>query len=87
MKFYRVTKESSFKRSAGYEWFTSLRESQKCKREWEALSTPETYYEDSDLRETYEDKHSATIWEFDIKASKQGILKALRRHADHPDNG
>ena len=73
MKFYRVNQHSVEMNSEGFDWFLSLRDAKQCKREYDS---PE-----------YEDECEATIEVVNIPCNQEGILWALNRYANHPDNG
>jgi len=78
MKFYRVDKRSDQDASEGFHWFTSRKETERCKREWEAR-VDGTY--DS------ENRHFAQIEVVTVQPNKKGILRALNRWASDPSNG
>jgi hypothetical protein len=72
MRFYSVHRTSS-DGSLGYEWFTTKREAEKIAAEW--------------VRENKGDLDTVQLTPVEIRATKRGILQALRTHASHPDNG
>jgi len=78
MKFYRVDLRNSEDNHCGCDWFTSRKEAERCKREWEAR-VDGTY--DS------ENKHWAEIESANIPRNQEGVLWALNRYASAPSNG
>ena len=72
MKFYRVDTSSAEMSSEGFNWFTSRKEAERCKREWEAR---------------VDGTHYADIEVVTVQPNKKGILRALNRWASAPDNG
>ena len=71
MRFYKVKHWSGIESSEGFAYFTTKREAEQDKKEYEALG---------EFRE-------ATIKVIDVKPTKAGILEALRRNGSHNDNG
>jgi len=71
MKFYKVKLWSAVESSEGFAYFTTAREAEAKKREYE---------EEGEGKE-------ATIVTIDVMPTKQGILEALRRNGSHNDNG
>lgn len=74
MKFYRLHMTYDNGSSAGYEYFTSKGAADKRKREHLSLNPGEN-------------KQSNEIDVIEVKPTKAGILDALNRFGDHPDNG
>ncbi len=72
MKLYRLHLHVEMGCSGGFEFFTSRREAERRKRELDAQNDP---------------VDAAEIDEIEITPTKSGILAALNRYADHPDNG
>jgi hypothetical protein len=71
MRFYRVHRYSSSDGSFGYEFFVSKTDAEKAAREWNADSEGDP----------------AEVDLIEIEPTKAGILDALNRYADHPNNG
>ena len=78
MKFYRVDTRSAGMSSEGFHWFTSRKEAERCKREWEARV---------DGSYGPENKHWAKIEVVTVQPNKKGILRTLNRWASDPSNG
>ena len=78
MKFYRVHLYGDTGVSFGYEWFTSRKEAEQRKRELDDERS------DSDKADGMDE---AEITEHLIEPTKAGILAALNRLANHPNNG
>ena len=78
MKFYRVDTNSVEMSGEGFDWFTSRKEAERCKREWEART---------DGSYGSENKRWAEIKLVTIQPNKKGILRALNRYASAPSNG
>ena len=78
MKFYRVDTRSAEMNSEGFDWFTSRKEAERCKREWEARA--EGIYGS-------ENKHWATVEVVTVQPNKKGILLVLNRWASDQSNG
>ena len=78
MKFYRVDTRSAEESSEGFHWFTSRKEAERCKREWE-VRVDGTY--------DHENRHEAEIEVVTVQPNKKGILRVLNRWASDPSNG
>ena len=74
MKFYRVDTRSAEMCSEGFHWFTSRKEAERCKREWETEACTDR-------------THFAEVETFTVQPNKKGILRALNHYASYPDNG
>lgn len=72
MTFYRVDFESEQLGQRGFVWFTSKAKAEAAGREWVGNDK-----EDGSFR----------IREIEIEPTKKGILDALNRYAEHPNNG
>lgn len=72
VKFYRLSKPVDNGVSAGFAWFSNKAEAMKAKRKHDHENGPEDIAEMSVV---------------EIEPTKIGILRALNRYADYPDNG
>ena len=82
MRFYKVSIVDDGEGHQGAEWFRTKREAERCARE-------NTYYIARDphkIQDMTVDQ-TAEIEVVDVTPTKAGILRALRDHASHPDNG
>ena len=75
MRFYKDAYQSWEESSHGFDWFTTKADAEKAQDDWEFQDG------ESSIDEW------AIISVIDIEPNKAGILNALRRHANHPDNG
>ena len=75
MRIYVLDKRAEAGTSFGYEFFTSKREAVKAFREW--MGTEE---------EGVLDRETTKIAQYDIELTKEGVLRALRLLATHPNN-
>lgn len=71
MKFYRVHLHYDAGSSAGFKFFGNKREAEKFARDEKKKDPDESFPVDR----------------INVKPTKAGILAALNRYADHPDNG
>lgn len=78
MRFYRVAIVDEEGNSGGFMWTTSMAEARQIKRENDKNNR--LFSENEVLRR-------AEIEVVEIEPTKQGILAALRKYADHSDNG
>lgn len=78
MKFYRVRHTNTEDNDCGKEWFTSRKEAERSKREWEVR-----------VDGTYDNgnRHWAEIEVVTVQLNKKGILRTLNRYASDPSNG
>lgn len=76
MRFYKVTTQNTIDRSCGFQFFTNVADVNSCVKEWETRGHDEEY-----------NSHYTQVEVINIEPTKTGILKALRDHAMHPDNG
>jgi hypothetical protein len=74
MRLYKVCRYNPEEGSAGFEWFSTVREAQRCRREWLDMH-------DKDAGA------SADVEVVEITTTKRGLLSLLNLHAHHPDNG
>lgn len=74
MTFYQLHRTHSAGESAGYEYFTSLKDAERAAAAWRRS--------DDSLLE-----HGTAIDKIEVKPTKAGILRALNRYANHCDNG
>ena len=79
MKFYRIHLYDPVDGSRGYEWFTSKQDAKKAARTFEGILEVET--------KLVKEEVEVEIKKVEIKATRIGILSALRQYASHPDNG
>lgn len=78
MKLYQVHLTHSAGESAGYEYFSNLRE---------ACIRVRTWRDDHKGIDDVDGSVNATITRIEIDPTKAGILRALNRYAGHNDNG
>jgi hypothetical protein len=74
MRFYRVAFGNEEGNSGGYAWFTTIAEARRFARGKEP----------DDATSCVIDPTPEPV---DIEPTKRGILDALNRYADHPNNG
>ena len=84
MKFYRVRHTNTEDSDCGKEWFTSRKEAERSKREWEARK--HSSFNNFTLL-YYVNEHWATVEVVTVQPNKKGILSALNRYASDPANG
>ncbi len=72
MRFYRVHRRDNEAESVGYLYYTRRIDAEQARRSW--LRTQGEYAE-------------AVVETVNIEPTKRGILRALKRYANHPDNG
>lgn len=78
MKFYQVHLTHDAGVSAGYEYFTSLREAKVRVIAW---------HKDHEGVDADDGSTGANIQEINVVPTKVGILRALNLYANHADNG
>jgi hypothetical protein len=76
MRFYRVHFESGNGECAGFSWHSSKSGALRAARE---------AFKDDPV--AYELEGFPTIEEVQVEMCKEGVLAALNRYANHPDNG
>lgn len=75
MKFYQLHLTHEAGTSVGFRWFTSKREAESHLANWRRNSP-------GDVQD-----QTGEITPVNIEPTRAGILKALNRYANHPDNG
>jgi len=75
MRFYQVHMTHEAGTSVGYRWFTNRREAESHAANWRKTSPGDVIDQQAEIKPV------------EIEPTRTGILDALRRFANHPDNG